>query len=84
MTGKKDKNKSKPGLSKKDAALWKAMTADVRLMPGRNYEENEEDNFHAQEEKIIERVGLRDRIVKISLRGSVSFNPVYMEDALQD
>ncbi|MBK7362258.1 MAG: Smr/MutS family protein [Micavibrio sp.] len=61
MMGKKDKNKSKPGLSKKDAALWKAMTADVRLMPGRNYEENEEDNFHAQEEKIIERVGVEFR-----------------------
>ncbi len=40
--------------------------------------------FLKEAEKIIERVGLRDRIVKISLRGSVSFNPVYMEDALHD
>jgi DNA-nicking Smr family endonuclease len=59
MTGKKDKNKSKPGLSKKDAALWKAMTADVQLMPGRNYEENEGEDFHAPEEKIIERAGIK-------------------------
>jgi DNA-nicking Smr family endonuclease len=61
MTGKKDKNKSKPGLSKKDAALWKAMTADVQLLHGRNYEESEEEDFHVPQEKIIERAGIEFR-----------------------
>ena len=40
--------------------------------------------FLKEAERLIERAGLRDRIVKISLRGNVSFNPVYMENPLQD
>ncbi|MGE3759055.1 MAG: hypothetical protein AB7H97_14935, partial [Pseudobdellovibrionaceae bacterium] len=36
--------------------------------------------FLANAEKIIKREGLGDKIVKISLRGNVSFNPVYAEN----
>ncbi|MGE3263535.1 MAG: type IV secretory system conjugative DNA transfer family protein [Bacteriovoracia bacterium] len=35
-------------------------------------------------EETIERAGLKDRIVRISLKGSVSFNPVYMDNPLKD
>lgn len=69
MTGKKDKNKSKPALSKKDAALWKAMTADVQLLPGRNYEENEEEDFLPPQEKIIERAGIEVRETRKQPKG---------------
>lgn len=40
--------------------------------------------FLKEAEKIIECAGLKDRIVRISLGGNVSFNPVYMENALKD
>lgn len=40
--------------------------------------------FLEEAEKIIRRAGLGHKIVKISLKGSVSFNPVYMERPLQD
>lgn len=40
--------------------------------------------FLADAEKIIRRAGLGDKIVKISLRGSVSFNPVYVENPLRN
>lgn len=40
--------------------------------------------FLKEAEKMIQCAGLGDRIVKISLRGNVSFNPVYIENPLQD
>ena len=40
--------------------------------------------FLKEAEKIIERAGHKDRIVKISLRGNVSFNPVFMDNPLRD
>lgn len=40
--------------------------------------------FLADAEKIIRHAGLGDKIVKISLRGSVSFNPVYVENPLRN
>ncbi|MBX2996115.1 MAG: type IV secretion system DNA-binding domain-containing protein [Bdellovibrionaceae bacterium] len=40
--------------------------------------------FLREAEAIIKRAGLGDRIVKISLKGSHSFNPVYVKNALQD
>jgi hypothetical protein len=35
-------------------------------------------------ENILRKAGLGDRIVKISLKGNVSFNPVYVEDPLKN
>ncbi len=40
--------------------------------------------FLEEAEKIIRREGLEDRVVKISLRGNVSFNPVYAKNALSN
>ncbi len=40
--------------------------------------------FLKDAEKMIARMGLSDRVVKISLGGNVSFNPAYMEDPLKD
>ncbi len=40
--------------------------------------------FLAEAECIIRKAGLGDRIVKISLKGNVSFNPVYCENALTE
>lgn len=40
--------------------------------------------FLKEAERLIERAGLKDRVVKISLRGNISFNPVYMESPLKD
>ena len=39
--------------------------------------------FLAEAEKMIRKAGLGHKIVKISLRGNVTFNPVYMSNALQ-
>src|SRR5262245_8773807 len=41
MAGKKDKNRK--SLSKKDSDLWKAMTKDVRRLPGRDYDDGHEE-----------------------------------------
>lgn len=40
--------------------------------------------FLREAEEIIKRAGLGHKIVKISLKGSQSFNPVYIKDALRD
>ncbi len=40
--------------------------------------------FLEEAEKIINREGLHDKIVKISLRGNVSFNPVYADNPLRN
>ncbi|MGE0631484.1 MAG: type IV secretory system conjugative DNA transfer family protein [Pseudobdellovibrionaceae bacterium] len=40
--------------------------------------------FLREAEKIIRDVGQGDRIVKISLKGNVSFNPVFIENPLRD
>lgn len=40
--------------------------------------------FLREAEAIIKKAGLGHRIVKISLKGSQSFNPVYIKDALRD
>ncbi|MBL7671515.1 MAG: type IV secretion system DNA-binding domain-containing protein [Bdellovibrionaceae bacterium] len=40
--------------------------------------------FLGEAEKIIRQAGLGDRIVKVSLKGNVSFNPVYIENPLVD
>jgi DNA-nicking Smr family endonuclease len=60
VTGKKDKNK--PVLSKKDTDLWKAVTKDVRRMPGRDYEEGApeiEDDIPSV--TIKERIGIKSK-----------------------
>ena len=40
--------------------------------------------FLTEAERIIREAGLGDRIVKISLKGNETFNPVYMENPLQN
>ncbi|MGE3263101.1 MAG: type IV secretory system conjugative DNA transfer family protein [Bacteriovoracia bacterium] len=40
--------------------------------------------FLREAENMIRRLGLGDRIVRLSLKGNVSFNPVFMENPLQD
>lgn len=40
--------------------------------------------FLREAEKIIKLAGMQDRLVRISLRGNVSFNPVYLENPLKD
>ncbi len=40
--------------------------------------------FLEEAEKIIKQAGLGDRIVKVSLQGNVSFNPVYAENLLSN
>lgn len=40
--------------------------------------------FLREAEEILRRAGLGDRIVKISLKGAQSFNPVYMKNPLRD
>lgn len=55
-------------MSKKDAALWKAMTADVQLLPGRGYDDNHEE-IPAPQKKIIERAGIEFRETKTQVQG---------------
>ena len=60
MAGEKDKNK--PPLTKKDAALWKAMTGDVRRLPGREYQDGEEaESAPPEGGRIRERAGIKIR-----------------------
>lgn len=40
--------------------------------------------FLREAEEIIRKAGMQDRLVRISLRGSESFNPVYLENPLRD
>lgn len=40
--------------------------------------------FLGEAERIIRQAGLGDRIVKVSLKGNVSFNPVYIENPLMN
>lgn len=40
--------------------------------------------FLKEAEDIIGKAGLRDKVVRISLKGAVSFNPVYLENPLRD
>ncbi|MGB4107482.1 MAG: Smr/MutS family protein [Alphaproteobacteria bacterium] len=72
MGGKKDKNKSKASLSKEDAALWRAMTRDVRRLPGNNYEEADDTKGEkdvSPREKITERAGIKTRAAPPAPKG---------------
>lgn len=73
MAGKKDKNKkSKASFGKDDAALWKAMTQDVRRLPERDYQEGDEapESDMSPQEKTGERVRIKTREAKPAPRGS--------------